>query len=232
MSCCKRSTAAQRHSCDIELLLHRSSSSGKHSGMEQGREERIKAAVGARVLGLDARTLRNLVDEAARHVQLAQRQLVVVPVVQHVQQVRVERVHIVHLGEVLQDLAQLLVPAGGRELDLRGRRTALSLPRLRRLVTGCSQPDTPAQTPRLEAGHVHLLSAAQAALLRCRWCGSKSRCLVKQRQHCPAAQSSTPGRPPQATRKQHLSATHQQEDTQPPTPKQLHERTHSQPQPR
>ncbi len=72
------------------------------------------------------RTLRDLVDEAARDVQLPERELVVVAVVQHVEQVRIEWVHIVHLGEVLQDLGQLLVPVAGGEFDLRGTSSARS----------------------------------------------------------------------------------------------------------
>ena len=46
-----------------------------------------------------ARTLGDAVDEAARDRELAQRQLVVVTVVQHVQQVRVERVDVIHLSQ-------------------------------------------------------------------------------------------------------------------------------------
>ena len=65
------------------------------------------------------RTLGDLVDEVACSVQLAQGQLVVVTVVQHVEQVAEEGVHVVQLGEVLQDLGQLVVPVGRRELDLR-----------------------------------------------------------------------------------------------------------------
>ena len=62
--------------------------------------------------------LRDLVDDVARGVELPERQLVVVLVVQHVEQVGVERVDVVHAREVVQDAAQLLVPARLRELHL------------------------------------------------------------------------------------------------------------------
>ena len=45
-------------------------------------------------------------------------QLVVISVIKHVQQVPKERMHVVHLGEVLQYLCELVVPAALRELDL------------------------------------------------------------------------------------------------------------------
>ena len=64
-------------------------------------------------------TLCDLVDEATSGVELAQGQLVVVSVIQHIQQVPKEGVHVVHLGKILQDLCQSVMPAALRELDLK-----------------------------------------------------------------------------------------------------------------
>ena len=50
--------------------------------------------------------------------ELAQGQLVVVSVIQHIQQVPKEWMHVVHFGEVFQNLCQLIVPAALREFDL------------------------------------------------------------------------------------------------------------------
>ena len=70
-------------------------------------------------------TLSHLVNEAPRNVQLAQRQLVVVPVVQHVEQVCIEGVDVVHLWELIQDDAQPLVPVGLSVLYLQGAKAVL-----------------------------------------------------------------------------------------------------------
>ena len=69
-------------------------------------------------LSLKQPTLGHLIDETPSNIQLPQRQLVVVPVVQHVEQVRVEGVDVVHFWELIQDDAQPLVPVGLRVLDL------------------------------------------------------------------------------------------------------------------
>mmetsp|Transcript_985 Transcript_985/g.2998 ORF Transcript_985/g.2998 Transcript_985/m.2998 type:complete len:246 (-) Transcript_985:17-754(-) len=52
--------------------------------------------------------LGNVVYDFLRRVDLAQRQLVVITVIQHVAQIGVEGVDVVNLGELLQDLAKLL----------------------------------------------------------------------------------------------------------------------------
>ena len=70
------------------------------------------------LLSMRRRTLGDFVNEAACGVQLPQRELVVIAVVQDVEQVRKKGVHVVKLGEVLQDLGQLVVPIGRCELDL------------------------------------------------------------------------------------------------------------------
>jgi len=63
-------------------------------------------------------TLCEFVNQVTSRVQLAQRQLVVVLVVQHVEQVGVEGVDVVDFWEVVQDEGELFVPALRRELDL------------------------------------------------------------------------------------------------------------------
>ena len=63
-------------------------------------------------------TLSHFADEVAGHVELAQRKLEVVLVVQHIEQIRIEGVDVIDLGEVIQDLTQLLMPVGLRVLDL------------------------------------------------------------------------------------------------------------------
>jgi len=53
-------------------------------------------------------------------VQLTQRQLVMILVVQHVHQIGVEGMHIVQLGEILNDLRQTIVEVLLRVLHLAG----------------------------------------------------------------------------------------------------------------
>mmetsp|Transcript_45283 Transcript_45283/g.98246 ORF Transcript_45283/g.98246 Transcript_45283/m.98246 type:complete len:420 (-) Transcript_45283:60-1319(-) len=58
------------------------------------------------------------VHHAAHCVHLAQSELVMVPVVEHIAQVRIERVNIVDHREILQDFCELFVECGLRVLDL------------------------------------------------------------------------------------------------------------------
>jgi hypothetical protein len=95
------------------LALHQ----GAHAA-QGGALERLAAVERVAVLEQAHVVLGHRVDEAARGVELAQRQLVVVLVVEDVHEVGVEGVHVVHLGEVLQDERQPVVPVAGRELDL------------------------------------------------------------------------------------------------------------------
>ena len=57
--------------------------------------------------------------------QLTQGQLVVISVVEHIQQIPKEGMHVIHLGEVFQDLCELVMPAALRELDLQGIQAAV-----------------------------------------------------------------------------------------------------------
>lgn len=68
---------------------------------------------------MNAVTLCNFVDEAARSVQLSQSQLIVISIVEHIQQVSKEGMHIIHLWKVFQNLCELVMPAALCEFDLR-----------------------------------------------------------------------------------------------------------------
>ena len=63
-------------------------------------------------------------DQGAGHVQLPKRQLEVVSVIQNVEQVCIEGVDVVHLGEVLQDSSQLLMPILLCVLDLQAEQVS------------------------------------------------------------------------------------------------------------
>ena len=67
----------------------------------------------------EVRTLRDLADKVAGHIELTKCQLEVVPVVQHVEQVGIEGVNLVQFGELVQDDAQPVMPVLLRVLDLR-----------------------------------------------------------------------------------------------------------------
>jgi len=86
---------------------------------ERGALQRLAAVERVAVLEQLDVVAPDLVDELLRQVQLAQRQLEVVAVVQHVDQVRVEGVDVVQPRKVGQDLGELVVVVHVRELNLR-----------------------------------------------------------------------------------------------------------------
>lgn len=63
-------------------------------------------------------TLANSVDEISCNIQLPERQLIVIPVVEHIEQVCIEGVYVIHFWEILQNFCEGLMPCCLCVLDL------------------------------------------------------------------------------------------------------------------